>query len=84
VLAKGLAPAGKMALTNYFLQSLICVFVFYGFGLGQYAKLLPTELVACTLAIFSVNLVASQLYLTWKKQGPLEWVWRKLSRRISG
>ena len=29
-----LAPVGRMALTNYLMQSLICITFFYGFGLG--------------------------------------------------
>ena len=31
-----LAPLGRMALTNYLMQSLICMTFFYGFGLGHW------------------------------------------------
>src|SRR5262249_50738799 len=34
-----LAPLGRMALTNYLLQSLVCTFLFYGYGFGLYDRL---------------------------------------------
>ncbi|MGB0392099.1 MAG: DUF418 domain-containing protein, partial [Salibacteraceae bacterium] len=47
-----LAKTGRLALTNYLFQSLICVIVFYGFGFGQYAKWEPTDLVLFSAALF--------------------------------
>ena len=35
-LVKFLAPYGRMALTNYLMQSLIASYVFYGYGFGQW------------------------------------------------
>ena len=72
--------AGRLALTNYIIQSVICVLIFYGYGLGYYAQLKPTDLILLSIAIFSFNLVFSALYLKFYKQGPLEFVWRKLSK----
>ncbi|MFK8046526.1 MAG: DUF418 domain-containing protein [Crocinitomicaceae bacterium] len=73
-----LAKTGRMALTNYILQSLICVFVFYGYGFGFYGKLEPTDLVWVAICIFVLNMMFSYFYLTFKSIGPLEYVWRKL------
>ena len=38
-LMKALANVGQMAFTNYLMQSIICTFFFYGYGLGNYNKL---------------------------------------------
>lgn len=72
-----LAKTGRLALTNYLLQSLVCVIVFYGFGFGQYAIWEPTDLVLFSAALFGFNVVFSHCYLQYKSVGPLEWLWRK-------
>lgn len=77
-LTKVLAKTGRLALTNYILQSLICVFIFYGFGLGWYGKLKPTDLVIISIVIFAFNVIFSSIYLKFKPIGPLEYLWRKL------
>lgn len=74
-----MAKTGRMALTNYILQSLLCVLVFYSYGFGLYGKLDPSNLILIAVAIFSVNVVFSNLYLKKKKTGPLEYCWRRLS-----
>lgn len=73
-----LAKAGRLALTNYISQSLICVLIFYGYGLGYYGQLRPTDLILIALLIFAFNVTFSFLYLRFKKVGPLEHLWRKL------
>lgn len=75
------AKAGRMALTNYILQSLICVIIFYSYGFGLYGKLKPTDLILITVIIFSFNLVFSHIYFKYRTIGPLEYVWRKLIRK---
>ena len=69
---------GRMALTNYILQSLICVILFYGYGFGLYGRLRPSDLILISLAIYVFNCVFSWLYLKQMNAGPLEYVWRKL------
>ena len=69
---------GRLALTNYFMQSLICVTIFFGYGLGFYGKLLPTDLILISLAIFGLNSWFSKIYLKYHQYGPLEYLWRKL------
>lgn len=81
VITQILAKVGRLALTNYILQSLICVIIFYGFGFGYYGKLKPTDLVFMTIVIFSFNVVFSVLYLRFRRIGPLEFVWRKLIKQ---
>lgn len=72
------AKAGRLALTNYILQSLICVLIFYGYGLGYFAKLLPTDLLLISLVIFGFNLAFSSIYLKYRSIGPLEYLWRSM------
>ena len=38
-LSTGLAAVGRMALTNYLMQSIVCSLIFYGHGLGMYCAM---------------------------------------------
>lgn len=74
-----LAPAGQMALTNYLSQSLICTFVFYGWGLGLSGRVGTALTVPLTLAIFVVQVLWSRAWLKRFRFGPVEWTWRSLA-----
>lgn len=78
-LQRALAAVGQMALTNYVMQTVICTFVFYGFGLGLYGKLERHELYFVVLAIWIAELIWSPLWLRRFRFGPFEWVWRSLT-----
>lgn len=80
--AKILAPlgqAGRMALTNYILQSVICSFLFNGYGLGLYEKVGAAGLWGFTFAIFVFQVGLSNWWLARFQFGPLEWLWRSLT-----
>lgn len=70
------APAGRMPLTTYFSQSLICTFLFYGWGLGWAGSVGTAGCIGLSLAIFGVQVAVAQLWLRWFRFGPLEWLWR--------
>lgn len=74
-----LAQIRRMALTNYVLQSVICSFLFNGYGLGLYEKVGAAELLAFTLGIFISQVWLSNWWLARFQFGPLEWVWRALT-----
>lgn len=74
-----LSPVGQMPLTSYLSQSVICTFVFYGWGLGLVGRVGPALCIPLTLAIFAAQSVASRLWLRRFRFGPAEWVWRSLS-----
>ncbi len=74
-----LAPAGRMALTNYLSQTVISVLIFYGYGLGQVGKRGPFACVAICLGVFCVQVLWSHLWLSRFRFGPVEWVWRSLT-----
>ncbi len=71
-----LGYVGKMALTNYLMQSIICVLIFYGYGLGMFGQLTPFEGLLLTVTIFAAQIVFSSLWLKHYAFGPFEWVWR--------
>ena len=75
-----LAPLGRMALTNYLLQTVICCIVFYGYGLGQWGMGRAAQLVF--VAVVCVAQVAfSHWWLARFRYGPMEWLWRGFTYR---
>ncbi|HLR66534.1 DUF418 domain-containing protein [Virgibacillus alimentarius] len=72
----GFENLGKLSLTNYIMQTIICTFIFYGYGLGLFAKMGVTFSIVLGIIIFRLQLYASTLYLKYFKQGPLEWLLR--------
>ncbi|MFN3168280.1 MAG: DUF418 domain-containing protein [Phycisphaeraceae bacterium] len=73
------AAVGRMALTNYIAQSLICTALFYGYGLGWFGALSRSELLAVALCVCLLQLVWSPVWLARFERGPLEAVWRRLT-----
>ncbi|HEY0660477.1 MAG TPA: DUF418 domain-containing protein [Lysobacter sp.] len=71
-----LAPAGRMALTNYLLQSVVMTLLFYGYGLGWFEQLPRAWQVPFVLAFFALQVVFSRWWLQRFRYGPLEWLWR--------
>ncbi|MEP7363422.1 MAG: DUF418 domain-containing protein [Acidobacteriota bacterium] len=76
-LTLALAAVGQMALTNYVMQSVICVTIFY--VLGWHGKLQRIDTLYILLAIWTFQLIVSPLWLRAFRFGPLEWVWRSLT-----
>ena len=75
-----LAPLGRMALTTYLMQSLICMTFFYGFGLGHWG--LPrVQQVLFVALVYAAQIVFSHWWLTRFRYGPMEWVWRGFTYR---
>lgn len=74
-----LAPAGRMALTNYLMQSLVCTWIFYGYGLGYFEQLPRAWHPLFALAFFSVQVLLSHAWLSRFRFGPMEWAWRSLT-----
>ena len=73
------ADAGRMALTNYLSQSIILTTIFYGYGLGQYAKWGSLNIVLLALGLYIIQMLFSKLWLQHFKYGPFEWLWRCFS-----
>jgi len=74
-----LAAPGRLALTNYLMQSVVCTTLFYGYGFGWYNHLRPLAGVGLCVAIFLAQMGASSLWLHRFRYGPAEWLWRSLT-----
>jgi uncharacterized protein len=72
-------PVGQMAFTNYLMQSVMCGFLFYGYGLGMMGKFQRYELYYWVALIWAIEICWSHLWLRYFRFGPLEWVWRSLT-----
>jgi uncharacterized protein len=71
-----LAPAGRMALTNYLLQSVVGTLLFYQYGLGLWGQVSRAWQFALVIAVFALQLVFSRWWLRRFRFGPVEWLWR--------
>ena len=76
-----LAPAGRMALTNYLLQSLVASTLFYGYGFALWGQVGRAGQVLLVFALFAAQVVASRWWLARYRFGPMEWLWRWLTYR---
>jgi len=72
---------GRMALSNYLLQSLIFTTVMYSYGGGRFGSFEPRELVIMAVIVFIIQVFISRLWLRYFKYGPMEFLWRKLTYR---
>ena len=78
-LRHALAPVGRMALTNYLMQSAICLIVFHGLGFGLWNRLDRAELYLVVAAIWAFQIAFSRWWLRRHRFGPAEWLWRALT-----
>jgi uncharacterized protein len=67
-----------MAFTNYIMQSIVLGFIFYGYGLGLFAKLSSAVGLVMVSSIYIAQVVLSRLWLARFRYGPVEWLWRAL------
>lgn len=72
------AAVGKMAFTNYLMQSLISTWIFYGYGLGQFNKMSEADGLGLACAIYLAQIAFSLMWLRRFQLGPLEWLWRSM------
>ena len=78
-LKEALRAVGRMAFTNYILQSVICTLIFDGYGLGLFGSVERWGQLLITIAVWILLLLLSPLWLGRFRQGPLEWSWRRLT-----
>jgi uncharacterized protein len=76
-----LAPAGRMALTNYLMHSVAALIIFYSFGFGLFGRVSLTVGVAGALAFFALQIIISRWWLARAQFGPAEWLWRVFTYR---
>ena len=73
---------GKMALTNYLIQTVFWSVVFNGYGLGLYGNLPYWSFFPIASGFFIVQLYFSKIWLSHRKTGPMEALWRRLTYAV--
>jgi uncharacterized protein len=74
-----IAAVGRAAFSNYLGTSIVMTGLFYGWGLGLYAKLGRIELLLVVLAGWALMLWWAKPWLARFRYGPLESAWRSLT-----
>jgi uncharacterized protein len=69
-------PVGRMAFSNYLLQSLIFGWIFYGYGLGLFGRLGVASALGIGTCVYVLQVVFSAFCLRRYLYGPMEWLWR--------
>ncbi|HET6524204.1 DUF418 domain-containing protein [Sphingopyxis sp.] len=75
-----LAATGRMAFTNYLVTSIVMTTIFYGYGLGLFGSVGRLPLYLFCFGMWAAMLLWSKPWLERYHYGPLEWLWRSLSR----
>lgn len=78
-LARTLAHVGRMALSNYLLQTIICTSICYGHGMGLFGELDRLAQGMTVLVVWVIIIIFSNIWLKYFKYGPFEWIWRTLT-----
>ena len=78
-LLRALGATGRMALTTYLTQSIVCTLLFYGYGLGWYGRVGFTGMLIITLVLFGIQMAVSVWWLERFRFGPAEWLWRTVT-----
>jgi uncharacterized protein len=75
------AWAGRMALTNYLVQSLVIGFVLFGVGpgLALAGKIGTCALTGIVVVVYAMQMLISRWWLAYFAYGPMEWVWRAMT-----
>lgn len=71
-----LAPVGKMAFSNYVMQTWVGILIFYPVGLGFMGKVGPVYYTLLGILVFLMQIVISAVWLRFFNYGPVEWLWR--------
>lgn len=70
---------GRMALSNYIMQTVFCSLYFFGFGLNHYGEYKASGLLLFVICIWLIQITYSNIYMHYFKMGPLEWLWKRLT-----
>jgi uncharacterized protein len=74
-----LAATGRMALTNYLVESVVLGFVFFGYGFGLLGRTGSAVAVGIGAVLYVAQVQLSWLWLNRFRFGPFEWLWRSLA-----
>jgi uncharacterized protein len=74
-----LQPVGRMALTNYLLQTIFGISIYYGIGAGFGSYIGPSIFMPVAVVIFIIQVIYSNIWFRYFQYGPMEWIWRQLT-----
>ena len=80
-LVRAISAVGRLALSNYLLQTVVTTFLMYSWGLGYFGDVPRPWQVALVPVIYAVQIPLSVLWLRFFTIGPMEWIWRSLTYR---
>jgi uncharacterized protein len=78
-ITRRLAAVGRMALSNYLLQTIICTTIMYGHGFGLFGRVERWHQALIVIVIWIIQLAVSPVWLSHFRFGPAEWLWRTLT-----
>jgi uncharacterized protein len=73
------AAVGRMALTNYLMQSVLCTLFYYHYTTGLYGRVGPALGLVPTVVLYGAQVVFSNWWLERYRFGPMEWLWRGMT-----
>lgn len=76
---KFLAPMGRMALTNYLMQTIIGITIYYAVGFGLGGNIGPSYFIPIGLCVYALQVAYSNWWFKHFNYGPMEWIWRQLT-----
>jgi uncharacterized protein len=71
-------PLGRMAFSNYLVQSLVFSWIFFGYGLGLFGRLSSSQAMLLGIVVYVAQVIVSHAWLKRFRFGPMEWLWRTL------
>ena len=74
------AATGRAAFSNYLGTSIVMTTIFYGYGIGLFGYIDRWMLYLVCAGMWAAMLLWSKPWLERYHYGPLEWLWRSLSR----
>ena len=76
LITAALAPVGRMALTNYLMQTLICTTIFYGHGFAMFGRVDRLQQLGIVAGVWVFQIIFSKWWMSRFRIGPLEYLWR--------
>lgn len=73
------AAVGRMALTDYLMESVVCTLFFYHYTTGLYGRVGPAMGLVVTVVFFAAQVAFSNWWVSHYRFGPMEWLWRGLT-----
>jgi len=70
---------GRMALTNYLMQTVVNIIIFNGIGFGLAGKIGPSIYILWFIVLITLQIFFSKWWLSKYNFGPVEWLWRSLT-----